>query len=53
MTRPPRCAAWVLNSYLRRFMLVKDEELPLIRGIMEDPEGFDYSACHHVRRCGF
>lgn len=35
----------LFSSASRAFMLVKDEELPLVRGIMADPEGFDYSDC--------
>ena len=36
---------WMLfSSASRAFLLVKDEELPIIRGIMADPEGYDYSA---------
>ena len=37
---------WMLfSSASRAFLLVKDEELPVIRGIMADPEGYDYSGC--------
>ncbi len=37
---------WMLfSSASRAFLLVKDEQLPVIRGIMADPEGYDYSDC--------
>ena len=35
---------WMLfSSSSRTFLRVKDEEVDTIRGIMEDPEGFDYT----------
>ena len=37
---------WLLfNSISRAFLAVEDSKLDTVRGIMNDPEGFDYSDC--------
>ena len=37
---------WLLfNTVSRAFLTVEEAQLPIIRGIMENPQGFDYTGC--------